>query len=318
MPGCAWEVHRGDQVLLQGAYGVRRVGAPAPITVDTAFDIASVSKQFTALSIVQLAAQGRLSLDDPVRRHLPELPAYFDRILVRHMIWHTGGVPDYIRPLFKAGRQTARVSSQEALQIIINTDKPVFEPGTRYKYSNSGYFLLAQIVERVSGQSMAAYAQAHIFGPLGMRDTRYVDHYPNPVGRRANGHRTLPDGTVQVVEIEWEPTGDGQVFTTLKDLRRWMQVLAHGHPAMDPRVLAMIKQPGRLDDGQAQAYGYGLQHVKVGGHDVLMHEGGWSGTISRFVWSPQGFGGIILCNYYEADVERLLDPLLLSLVGDKP
>src|SRR5262245_11392709 len=169
-PGCALGVMRAGRLVYAKGYGLASVELGRPITPATVFDLGSVSKQFTALAIVLLAQDGKLSLDDEIQKYLPEIPRYAKPVTIRHLLHHTSGLRDYIDLLGWSGVQEEAVTGdREALAILARQQAPNFRAGAEYLYSNTGFFLLSVIVRRASGRSLRAFAAERIFGPLGMR-----------------------------------------------------------------------------------------------------------------------------------------------------
>ena len=203
-PGCALGVFRGGQVIYSRGYGMADLNQGIPISPRTVFYIASTSKQFTAMSIALLAEQGKISLDDPIRKWVPELPAYADRITVKHLVHHTSGIRDYLGLWGMSGRSTAdEIPEEVALDLIRRQKATDFEPGSRYSYSNSGYFLLSVIVKRASGLSLRQFAQANMFGPLGMTSTHFHDRNTEIVPNRAEGYQPSPAGGFDIVRTSF-------------------------------------------------------------------------------------------------------------------
>src|SRR5690349_11005359 len=172
-PGCALAIIRDGQVLYKRGYGVANLDHDIPISTKTVFDIASVSKQFTAISVALLARQGKLSLDDDIRKYLPELPPYSAPVTIRQLIYHTSGVREYSHLMQLSGTRFQDATADEIYKIITRQKELNFKPGDEYLYSNSGYFLLARIVQKVSGKSLRQFAEENIFKPLGMISTHF-------------------------------------------------------------------------------------------------------------------------------------------------
>src|SRR5438876_6046097 len=175
-PGCALGVFRDGRMVYQRGYGMADLNQGIAITPRTVFYLASTSKQFTAMSVALLAEQGKVRLDDPVRKYVPELPPYADSITVRNLIHHTSGIRDYLNLWALSGRSFAdEIPEEVALDLIARQHAADFPPGVRFSYSNSGYHLLALIVKRASGLTLRDFAEANIFRPLGMRSTHFHD-----------------------------------------------------------------------------------------------------------------------------------------------
>ena len=204
------------------AFGVSDVELAKALDTHSTFDLASVSKQFTAFALLLLQQQGKLSLDDPLVKYMPELSASAKGVTLRHLVHHTGGLRDYIDLIVMGGRSHADGSTiHEAVQVLARQTRPNAEPGAEYAYSNTGYFLLGVVIARVSGQSLAQFSEEQIFRPLGMVSTRIVDRYPDRNARtRARGYSNTRKGFV-VDESGWEQVGDGGVHSNLHDLALW-------------------------------------------------------------------------------------------------
>ena len=187
-PGCALAVIKNNQTIYKRGYGIASLEYGIPIAAKTVFNIGSTSKQFTALSIALLAKQGRISLDDDIRKYLPEMPQYQSPITIRHLIYHTSGIREYPHLMQLTGIRFQDASDEEVLTIIVRQKELNFKPGDEYLYSNSGYFLLAQIVKRASGRSLREFAEEKIFKPLGMVNTHFHDDTTEVIKNRATGY----------------------------------------------------------------------------------------------------------------------------------
>ena len=193
-PGASLAVIRDGRIVYKRGYGMAKIEDGIVMTPDKIFDIGSCSKQFTATCVVMLVREGKVSLDDNVRKYIPELPDYGTPITVRHLLHHTSGLRDYNALLELAGFRgdSDCPNVDEALDVICRQKKLNYPPGQEYSYTNTGFFLLSQIVERVSGKSLNAFAQEHIFKPLGMEHTLYQDDHTQIIKNRATGYD--PDG----------------------------------------------------------------------------------------------------------------------------
>ena len=199
-PGCALAVSRNGNLVYTRGYGYANLDYGIPVVPQSVFDVASVNKQFVAASISMLELEGKLSLDDDVRRWLPELPAYERPIRLRHMIYHTSGLRDYLTLFPLAGRgHYFPISLAQILDMMSRQRALVFLPGERSQYSNTAYMLLALVIERASGQSLADFAEARIFGPLGMDGSLMYDNHEAIIPRRAIGYDRHDDGDIRMV-----------------------------------------------------------------------------------------------------------------------
>ncbi|MEP7384721.1 MAG: serine hydrolase domain-containing protein [Gemmatimonadota bacterium] len=329
-PGCALGVFRDDRIVYARGYGMADLNQRVPIGANTVFYIASTSKQFTAMSVALLAEDGKLSLDDPIRKWIPELPAYADRITVRHLLHHTSGLRDYLGLWAISGRSVADEVPQEvALDLITRQRALDFEPGSQYSYSNSGYLLLAELVKRASGLSLRDFAAARIFQPLGMTSTQFHDDNTRIVERRAEGYQPDGAGTFAIVRTSFALVGDGGLLTTIEDLLKWdanfyHNVLGRGDPALIRQVTTPSSSP--LAGGREQRYAFGLMPGTYRGLAIVEHGGAFIGFRAQLLRVPDAHLSVaILCNDYTAApeqmarrvVDRYLADRLAPIAGDR-
>lgn len=305
-PGCAVAVIQSGKVTHAKGYGMADLERRVPIGPETVFDIGSTSKQFTAAAILMLAADGKLKLDDDIRKYLPELPALGKQpITIRHLLHHTGGLRDYMGLLQLGGKQIADVTTAKETVAALARQKGVeFEPGTKHRYSNTGYFVLAQIVERASKLSMARFAEERIWKPLGMSRTLVYDDHTRLVPNRAIGYAPKPPGW-QLDMSQWEQTGDGAVFTTVLDLAKWDANFYE--PKLGGKALvAALQEPGKLADGKVLDYAAGLFLGTYRGQATVSHSGGWAGYRAQLERFPKlGTSVAVLCNAANANPVKL-------------
>lgn len=316
-PGCALGVYRDGRMLYSRGYGLANITDGTPITTKTIFDIGSTSKQFTATSIILLAQQGKLSLDDDVRRFIPELPRYSKPITIRHLLHHTSGLRDYIGLLTLGGADEAgRTTAKQALDAIVRQKALNFEPGTEFLYSNSGYFLLAQIVERASGKSMRVFAEENIFRPLGMTSTQYRDDYSQPLPGGAMAYAPSPSGFALEMS-KWEQTGDGAVNTTVEDLLRWDNNF-YDPKVGGPRLLEELHRTGKLENDSALSYAAGLRVEQFRGLRSVSHGGAWAGFRAELLRFPdEKLSVATLCNVANSNPSALARQVAEVYLADK-
>ena len=284
-PGVVVLAARGDEVLLQKAYGLADLERGVPLTTDSVFDIGSTSKQFTAACALLLEQDGALSLEDPVRKYVDELPALCDGVRLRHLMLHTSGLPDYIGLLLAAGAATQdRTTTDDALDALAEIDELQFAVGSRWAYSNSNYLLLSVVVERVSGLPLAEFARTRIFEPLGMKATHIHRDCTELVPNRALSYSRGMGGWRWNFS-SWEQTGDGAVFTTVGDLLRWARNFEHGEVGGRGLRDAMARA-GKLDDGADIDYGTGLIWERFEGRRAVSHGGAWAGYRAELLRIP--------------------------------
>jgi CubicO group peptidase (beta-lactamase class C family) len=287
VPGCAVGVYRAGQVLFARGYGLANLEHSLPITTGSVFDIASISKQFTAMAILLLEREGKLSLDDDVRKYIPEVPEYAHPIRLHQLLHHTAGVRDYVGLLGLAGLQNDWVTDEDLLFLFHKQKALNFDPGTDWQYSNTGYFLLSVIVRRVTGMKFSAFAQERIFEPLGMKDTRILDDHRAIVRGRATGYVPGKDAAGFKTAISrWEHPGASRVATTVDDLARW-DANFYEPRVGDRAMIAELRTPGKLDNGKPLTYALGLFEETSRGRQVETHNGSTGGYWSDLTRYPK-------------------------------
>jgi CubicO group peptidase (beta-lactamase class C family) len=277
-----------------------------PITWQTVFDLGSTSKQFTAMSVLLLEQEGRLSLDDDVRKWIPELPRYANPVTIRHLLHHTSGLRDYLTLMWLRGVNFDGVTTAgDAVAIITRQRETNFEPGSEYLYSNSGYFLLSEIVRRASGKTLAEFARERIFTPLGMEVTHFHDDHTMIVPHRATGYAPRKGGDFRISMSGFEQIGDGSVMTTVEELARW-DANFHTGSVGGRELLARIETRGRLTSGRELDYASGLMVGSYRGLRTIRHGGSWAGYRADFLRFPGERTSIaVLCNLTTAGPGRL-------------
>lgn len=308
-PGCALAVVEDGRVVLARGYGFADLDRRLPITPRTVFDIASTSKQFTAASILLLAARGRLSLGDDIRSYVPELPRYPMVITLGELLHHTSGLPNYIDLLAREGKRYEEVTTDDdALAALAGVRQLQFPPGTAFRYNDSGYFLLSLVVKRVTGRSLRQFAAENLFAPLGMTDTHIVDDLTGEVaGRAVPYERDDGGGAFHPLVSRWEQTGDGGVATTVLDLARWDANFYTGAVGGKALIGAMTT-PGSLANGSPLPYAGGLFLDRFRGRRRVSHPGSWRGFCSELMRLPgRRLSVITLCNVGDADATGLAE-----------
>lgn len=304
-PGCAAGVSVGGRVVLQKAYGLADLEHDVKNAPETIFEAGSVSKQFTAASVLLLAQDGRLSLDDPVRKYVPELPDYGRSLTIRHMLTHTSGLRDWGEVAAIAGwPRTSRVHTHDHVLDILSKQRQLnFPTGTNWSYSNSGYNLSAVIVSRVAGEPFAEFSRRRIFEPLGMTRTSWRDDFTRVVKGRAIAYDEARGAFRQNMPFE-NVHGNGGLLTTAGDLLRWT-----GNSAQ-PKVggadfVRQMETPGRFDDGTAHDYGLGLYIGRYKTVKQIGHAGSTAGYRAYLARYPdQGVSVAVLCNVSTGQAEQ--------------
>jgi len=305
-PGCALAVYRDGKIIYAKGYGLANVEENVAITPQSVFDIGSTSKQFTAASILLLEKQGKLSVNDDVRKFIPELPFYGQRITILHLLNHTSGLRDYLSLMELAGINTDSVTSDaDALALIIRQKALNFAPGSDFLYSNTGFFLLSVIVQRVSGKSLREFATENIFAPLEMTHTRYRDNHAALIANRALAYQEQENKDGYTLDVSYfEQTGDGAVHTSVEDLLKWDENF------YSPRVggkafLDEIQERGKLNNGKVLDYAKGLRLQDYRGLQTVSHGGAWGGYRAELLRFPeQHFSVACLCNVGNAGPTR--------------
>ena len=310
-PGCVAGVAAGGEVIASGAYGLANLEHSVPNTESTVFRIGSVSKQFTAASIALLVLEDSLALDADVRSILPDLPDLASEITVRHLISHSSGLPDVYSGLAQTlGDEDGNFYPSEfVLHAIRRTRQLEFPPGERFEYSNEGYLLLAQVVEAISGKTLATFADENIFQPLSMVDTHFHDDYRVIVPNRAHGYGKNASGEWEIRNSNFHVVGDGGVFTTLADFARWEGNFFDNVLGSDNNAFTeMMETPRVYVDEEAQLggrnidYAFGLIIWQHSGRRAIGHRGSWAGYRAAAVRFPEEKVSIMaFCNFNEAD-----------------
>ena len=306
-PGCAVGVFRGDSLAYSRAFGMANLELEVPIAADTAFDVASMSKQFTATAILILERRGRLTLDDDVRLHLPELSEFTTVLTLRHLLHHTSGVRDHLVLGALIGKRPGTgLTGKVAMDLLARQKTLNFPPGTGFEYSNAGYFLLGEIVSRASGKSLRDFLASEIFGPLGMARTQVGDVPTRVVLGRASGY-VLREGELSVVRPFEVTIGSGGVQSTVSDLRAWHRALYSPSLGFQSPLIELLSSPGSLISGEPVGYGLGLRVANYRGLDNVSHGGGNMGFRSHLLSFPEYQTTFVtLCNISE-------EPALLNV-----
>jgi len=327
VPGCAVGViHDGQYVVAKG-YGSANLEHGIPIDADSVFRIGSVSKQFTALAIAILANRGDLDLDADVHTYLPDLRDYGVEVTIRQMLHHTSGIGEY------EGTNTYKISGDKEFRFGNEdywtiaefyqqvTQQPLaLAPGERFQYSNIAYFLLSQVVESVSGQTLRQFAATEIFAPLKMNATFFNDNVDGIVPHRADGYTPLDEGgfEIYVTNLDW--VGDGGVYTSLNDFLKWDTAFMTGNVPGGEKVQTMMIDPDPLtlktlgDENsfaEHNAYGFGLVIADYKGHAIQFHTGSWVGFRAFYARFPDDdFSVVSFCNRADAGKNKNNETLL--------
>lgn len=338
-PGLAALVKDHGRILFEKGYGVRELSTRAKIDPQTNFRLASFTKQFTAMAVMLLVQDHKLHYDDRLTAIFPDFPAYGKAIMVRHLLTHTSGLPDYETLMEQEEKAKGsiwsaehQIQDNEVLSLLEKQSAGKFAPGTSWAYSNSGYVVLGLIIAKVSGMPYREYLQRNIFAPLGMNHSVVYQKGINEVDRRAFGHSKEKDTLVRTDQSSTSATlGDGGIYSNVVDLAKWDEALQKHTllseeemaPALSPVVLADGAQPhwpkdtdsDNLAPGKPVAYGYGWFLDPYEGHPRLWHSGstmGFRTVIERF--PSDGLAIVILCNRTDLDVKALSEKIASSML----
>ncbi|MBX3147498.1 MAG: beta-lactamase family protein [Gemmatimonadales bacterium] len=321
-PGCALGVFQDGRIAYSRGYGMADLNHGVPITPSTVFYLASVSKQFAAFAIALLAEEGGISLEDPVRKWVPELPAYTDPIRVRHLVHHTSGIRDYLGLWSLSGRPfTDEIPQEAAIELISRQRSLDFAPGSRYSYSNSGYILMAEIVKRATGMSLRQYAEAKMFGPLGMRRTHFHDDNSVIVPGRAESYDRRAEG-YRAIRSSYALVGDGGLLSSIDDLLQWDNNFYQNRLGGGQALIDRVQTPGGLDSAKA-TYAFGLVPGTYRGLATVAHGGAMFGFRTNLVRFPsERLTVAVLCNDGSANptalTNQVADLYLAGKLGPAP
>jgi CubicO group peptidase (beta-lactamase class C family) len=284
-------------MILRRGYGLASIEHRVPISPSTVFDVASVSKQFTGLAVAMLVSQGKIKLSDDITTYIPELTGLGHRVTVAHLLHHTSGIRDWPGTLIVGGwRFDDAITFNQILTMAYNQRDLMFVPGSEYSYSNTNYNLLAEMIRRVTGNRFREWTDKQLFGPLGMTNTHFREHYTEVIPNRAYGYARGSDGNYHHMPNNLTALGSSSLFSTVEDFALWMinldEARVGGRTAM-----TLARTRGTLNDGTTTDYAFGLIHGDRGGLPMLFHDGAWAGFSSLIVYFPeQKFGIAALSN----------------------
>lgn len=317
-PGCSLAVYRNGAMAYARGYGMASLELGVPITPQTVFDIGSTSKQFTAFSILLLQQQGKVSTDDDIHKFLPEIPDYGKRITLHHLMTHTSGMRDYAGLFDLAGVPEQNLTNdQDALDLIVRQKALNFAPGDEWNYSNTGFFLLSQVVKRVTGKTLRDFDQENIFTPLGMSSTQIFNDHTQIIPHRATGYRYDEEKKSFGVEMSnFEQTGDGSVQTSVEDLLRWDENF-YTAKIGGPDLIRQMQVVGKLNNGKEHGYAAGLMISSYRGQPTVRHGGSWAGYRAELLRFPKQHTSVaVLCNVAQSAPSVRADHVADIVLGD--
>ncbi len=316
-PGVVVAIYKDGNISFSKGYGMANLDYDIPITSKTVFDIGSVSKQFTAACIFLLEQQGKLSIDDPIQKFIPEIPVYHnDKITLRNLINHTSGLRDYAEIMDYAGIPIGNSFTESmGLEMMARQKEPNFKPGEKFMYNNGGYLLLAIVVRRVSGKSIGQFAQEVIFDPLGMKSTFILENPNRVVKNGATAYAKNSSGQFEKQHYYNHAIGgDGQVYTTVEDLFLWDNNFYNPKVGGQP-LLSRLRERAILANGDTINYAGGLFIEKHNGHRLEQHGGKWGGFMAGFFRLPDLHTSLVMLANNPGTMLHLKTPILLDLLA---
>jgi len=306
-PGCAVGVMEEGKPVYSRGYGLASLELGVPIDpARTVLDVGSLAKPFTAMSVLLLEQDGKLSLDDSIRKHVFGLPAVFQPVTLRHLLHHTGGAGDYTPELVFGGIGMEDVAgADDVMRLLARRTSLTAPPGTRYEYSNTGYFLLGRAVESVSGKTLPAFVRERIFLPMGMEHSRYFESRTAVIPGRASSYSPDGKGGYALVSSNWEMYGDSSVMSTADDMLLWAAGL-HAGTVGGAELTAALQTRGKLNDGTQIKAARSVVIDTYRGRPIAVSTGAWAGFIANQLRFPDdAFAVITLCNRSDSDVDGI-------------
>lgn len=282
------------EVVFRKAYGMASNEYDLPLTTKSLFDFASIAKTFTGWAVAKLIIDRKISPDDDIRTYVPEFPDFGHKVTISHLLYHTSGLPDWFEVIRLAGKRYTDVHSKEMLlELVFSQGKLNFVPGERFEYSNTGYLLLAETVEKVSGQNFADWCEEKIFQPLGMKNTRFLKSHAEIIKNRAMAYcGTGGTGYVNCFSQLYSP-GSSSLYSTLDDMTLWLEEIGKREFG-GSEVWDLMLRTGTLSNGDGVNYGCGISMRHHKSHASIGHGGSWLGYLSDLVYYPQERVGYVL------------------------
>lgn len=322
VPGCALGIVENGKLIYAKGYGMANLEYNIPNSASSVFRIGSTSKQFTAACIILLAEEGKLSIDDNLKKIFPDFPDYAQNITVRHLLNHTSGIRDYLQLAnIKGLGNDDFYTDDDVMNWLVNQSDLNFAPGDEFLYSNSGYWLLGQIVNKVSGMNMADFAKKEIFDPLKMNNTHFHNDHTQIVKNRASGYGPNGEDSFKIDMTTLDMIGDGGIFTTINDIKKWDDAYYNSTVLSKAFWQEMTKQ-GVLNNGKVIEYASGLIIGEYKGLKTIRHGGAMAGFRAELLRFPEEHLSIaILANRGDAGPSRkanqVADVLLAKKIDEK-
>jgi D-alanyl-D-alanine carboxypeptidase len=314
IPGVSIAVARGGRTLVAKGYGLANVELDVKTSPSTVYRIGSLTKQFTAAAVMRLVEAGRLSLDDPIEKYLPDYPVEGRRITIRHLLTHTSGIKSYTGLGPKFWDNAALDYSHEKLIALFKDEPPDFQPGEKFLYNNSGYYLLGVILEKVTGETYGSHVKKALFDPLGLTATAYCDNAP-VIRQRAAGYQVMLGAVLNAPYLSMKaPFSAGALCSTVTDLVAWTSALMNGKVVTRASLDQMIT-PAKLNDGAATTYGFGLG-IPNGDKKTISHGGGINGFASYMTYLPDSDTTVVVLTNLGGAKPATIASELLKKVGN--
>lgn len=315
--GVAVVVVKAGKVIYNKGYGMANLELKVPITASTVFDLASVSKQFAAFSILLLEQQGKLSIEDDIRKHIPEMHDFGKTITIKHLLNHTSGIRDWASTFPLAGKNMLRITYPEILTYAFNQRELNFETGTEYSYTNTGYNLLTEIVQRVTKTGYRQWCDSVILKPLGMISTIVHDIPTEIIPHLASGY-PKENGKYTTLNSSLTAMGSSSLFSSVDDMAKWMIEMDNPRPEWK-QVFENMFVRGKLNNDSLISYGSGLSNTTFRGVKEINHSGAWGGYRSFYAYFPtQHLSVVVLQNQTDNSHKNAHDLAALFLTGLEP
>jgi CubicO group peptidase (beta-lactamase class C family) len=317
-PGCALGIIKDGELIYAKGYGLANMEYDIPNSPASVFRIGSTSKQFTAACIVLLAEKGKLNLDDNLKSIFPDFPDYAESITVRHLLNHTSGIRDYLQLAYLKGfGDDDYYTDDDIMNWLVNQSELNFKPGEEFLYSNSGYWLLGQIVNKVSGMNMADFAQKEFFEPLGMNNTHFHNDHTQIVKNRASGYVPDKSEAYKISMTTLDMIGDGGIFTTINDIKKWDDAYYESR-VLSREFWSMMTQQGVLNNGEVIDYASGLMISKYKGLKTVRHGGAFVGFRAELLRFPeQKITIAIFANRGDANPSRMANQVADIILNEE-
>lgn len=292
--GYAISVIQDGEVVFREAYGMANNEYDVPLTTQSVFDFASIAKTFTGWAVAKLIIDGTISPEDDIHTYVPELPDFGHKITISNLLYHTSGLRDWYELIGLAGKQYTDVHTKEMLlELIFNQKELNFVPGEKFEYSNTGYLLLAETVEKVTGQNFADWCEENIFGPLEMKNTRFLKSHAEIIKNRAMAYCGNGDTGYVNCYSQLHSPGSSSLYSTLDDMTLWLTEISRREFG-GSEVWELMLRRGTLSNGDTVNYGCGVSMRSHQSHASIGHGGSWRGYLSDLVYYPEEKVGYVL------------------------